>query len=419
MSACRSPPRSPRPASACSASTRSSPRSTRSTPAPPTSRTSRRSAWRRWSPRATSGPRPRGTRCARSDAIIICLPTPLTEHREPDLSAVLGRRARAWPQRLRPGPAGGAREHDLPGHDPRRGWRRCWSAPACAPAATSTWPSRPSASTRAATDWTTAHHAEGVGRPHARVHPARDGPLRRWPARRWCRSASPEVAELTKLLENIFRSVNIALVNELAMLCDRMGIDVWEVIDAAATKPFGFMPFRPGPGPGRPLHPDRPLLPHLEGARVRLAHRVHRARGQDQLADARSSASAKVARALNSRRKALNGSRVLVIGVAYKADVDDMRESPALRIIELLRAEGARRGLPRPARAGAAQAGPGERRRWTPRRSARRRRGGRHRPRRASTGRWSRATRRWSWTCATSSRAPTARSGGLMSDAAR
>ncbi len=85
--------------------------------------------------------------------------------------------------------------------------------------------------------------------------------------------STPEAAELTKLLENIFRSVNIALVNELAQLCDRMGIDVWEVVDAAATKPFGFMSFRPGPGPRRPLHPDRPLLPHVEGARVRLLDR--------------------------------------------------------------------------------------------------------------------------------------------------
>ena len=87
------------------------------------------------------------------------------------------------------------------------------------------------------------------------------------------RVSSPEAAELTKLLENIFRSVNIALVNELAQLCDRMGIDIWEVVDAAATKPFGFMRFEPGPGPRRPLHPDRPLLPHLEGARVRLLDR--------------------------------------------------------------------------------------------------------------------------------------------------
>ena len=82
--------------------------------------------------------------------------------------------------------------------------------------------------------------------------------------------STPEVAEMTKLLENIFRSVNIALMNELAMLCDRMNIDVWEVIDAAATKPFGFMTFYPGPGPRRALHPDRSVLPELEGARVRL-----------------------------------------------------------------------------------------------------------------------------------------------------
>ena len=96
------------------------------------------------------------------------------------------------------------------------------------------------------------------------------------------RVSTPEAAELTKLLENIFRSVNIALVNELAQLCDRMGIDIWEVVDAAATKPFGFMRFEPGPGPRRPLHPDRPLLPHLEGTRVRLLDPVHRARGRGQ-----------------------------------------------------------------------------------------------------------------------------------------
>ena len=94
--------------------------------------------------------------------------------------------------------------------------------------------------------------------------------------------STPEVAEMTKLLENIFRSVNIALMNELAMLCDRMKIDVWEVIDAAATKPFGFMKFQPGPGPRRPLHPHRPVLPELEGARVRLLDGVHRAGRQGQ-----------------------------------------------------------------------------------------------------------------------------------------
>ena len=98
------------------------------------------------------------------------------------------------------------------------------------------------------------------------------------------RVSTPEAAELTKLLENIFRSVNIALVNELAQLCDRMGIDIWEVVDAAATKPFGFMRVRARARPRRPLHPDRSLLPHLEGARVRLLDALHRAgrRGQPE-----------------------------------------------------------------------------------------------------------------------------------------
>ncbi len=102
--------------------------------------------------------------------------------------------------------------------------------------------------------------------------------------------SSPEAAELAKLLENIFRSVNIALVNELAQLCDRLEIDVWEVIDAASTKPFGFMRFDPGPGDGRPLPARRPLLPRLQGARARLLPRVHRARRQGQPGASRASA---------------------------------------------------------------------------------------------------------------------------------
>src|SRR6185436_12295418 len=152
--------------------------------------------------------------------------------------------------------------------------------------------------------------------------------------------STPESAELTKLLENIFRSVNIALVNELAMLCDRMGIDVWDVIDAAATKPFGFMAFRPGPGLGGHCIPIDPFYLTWKAREfdfhtefIELAGKVN--------SQMPAFCVGKVVRALNSRRKPLNGSRVLVVGVAYKADVNDVRESPALRIIDLLRAEGA------------------------------------------------------------------------------
>ena len=148
-------------------------------------------------------------------------------------------------------------------------------------ASTSTSPCRPSGSTRAAPT-TRCAHAEGRRRPHGGLHGARGRGLRAGDRHASCRVSSPEAAELTKLLENIFRSVNIALMNEMAMLCDRMGIDVWEVADAAATKPFGFMSFKPGPGPRRPLPAARPVLPVLEGARVRLLHRVHRARRQGQ-----------------------------------------------------------------------------------------------------------------------------------------
>ena len=129
-------------------------------------------------------------------------------------------------------------------------------------------------------------HAQGRGRRDARLRRAR---RRRSTAARStpsCRVSTPDAAELAKLLENTFRVVNIALVNELAVLCDRMGVDVWEVVDAAATKPFGFMSFSPGPRPRRPLHPGRSVLPHVEGARVRLPHGVHRARRQGQRGDA-------------------------------------------------------------------------------------------------------------------------------------
>ena len=153
--------------------------------------------------------------------------------------------------------------------------------------------------------------------------------------------STPEVAELSKLLENIFRSVNIALVNEMAMLADRMGIDIWEVIDAAATKPFGFTRFDPGPGMGGHCLPGRPLLPDLEGARVRHVDRVHRARRQGQPGDAVLLPREDRAGAERRRQGGARARRCSSLGVAYKAGTSDMRESPALKIIELLRERGA------------------------------------------------------------------------------
>ena len=153
--------------------------------------------------------------------------------------------------------------------------------------------------------------------------------------------SSPEAAELTKLLENIFRSVNIALVNELARLCGRMKIDVWEVVDAAATKPFGFMSFQPGPGLGGHCIPIDPFYLTWKAREydfttefIELAGKVN----QSMPYYCRSL----ISQALNhGAGKSLAGSRVLVLGVSYKPDIGDMRESPALKIIELMRTAGA------------------------------------------------------------------------------
>ena len=152
--------------------------------------------------------------------------------------------------------------------------------------------------------------------------------------------STPEVAEMTKLLENIFRSVNIALMNELAMLCDRMKIDVWEVIDAAASKPFGFMKFQPGPGLGGHCIPIDPFYLSWKAREfdfwtefIELAGKVNENMPYFCVE--------KLHRALNTRQKSLNGAKLLVLGVAYKADIDDLRESPALKVIRLLRAHGA------------------------------------------------------------------------------
>jgi len=152
--------------------------------------------------------------------------------------------------------------------------------------------------------------------------------------------SSPAAAEMTKLLENIYRCVNIALVNELKLLCLRMGLNIWEVIDAASTKPFGFQPFYPGPGLGGHCIPVDPFYLSWKAKQwdfrtrfIELAGEINTHMPYHVLAS--------VAQALNQQKKALNGARILVLGVAYKKDIDDLRESPSLTIIELLQNEGA------------------------------------------------------------------------------
>ncbi|MCB0869903.1 MAG: nucleotide sugar dehydrogenase [Solirubrobacterales bacterium] len=152
--------------------------------------------------------------------------------------------------------------------------------------------------------------------------------------------SGPEAAELSKLLENIFRSVNIALVNELAQLCDRLGVDVWEVIDAAATKPFGFMRFEPGPGMGGHCLPVDPFYLAFKAREhdfypefIELAGKVNQSQPLFCVN--------RIERVLNDNAKPVNGTKILILGVSYKGGVGDTRESPAIKIIRLLRELGA------------------------------------------------------------------------------
>lgn len=153
--------------------------------------------------------------------------------------------------------------------------------------------------------------------------------------------SSAEAAEATKIFENAFRGVNIGLVNEIKIILDAMGIDVWEVIKAASTKPFGFMPFYPGPGLGGHCIPIDPFYLTYKAHEYEVPTRFIELAGEINTAMPRWVVT-KVMEALNYRRKSLNGSRVLVIGLAYKKNVDDMRESPSLRLIELLNEKGAK-----------------------------------------------------------------------------
>jgi UDP-N-acetyl-D-glucosamine dehydrogenase len=273
-----------------------------------------------------------------ADAILIALPTPLSRQREPDLSIVLGA-AREIATRLRPGQLvvlesttypGTTRDDLLPILEEGSGLRAgvdfhlAFSPERVDPGRT---------------DWTTRNVPKVVGGVNDASTEAAAA-LYGSAIETIHRVSSPEAAELTKLLENIFRSVNIALVNELAQLCDRMGIDIWEVVDAASTKPFGFMRFEPGPGLGGHCIPVDPFYLTWKAREfdfttefIELAGKVN--------ADMPYYCRSRVSQALNhGLGKSLKASRILVLGVAYKADISDMRESPAVKLIELLRNAG-------------------------------------------------------------------------------
>jgi UDP-N-acetyl-D-glucosamine dehydrogenase len=152
--------------------------------------------------------------------------------------------------------------------------------------------------------------------------------------------SSTRAAEMAKLLENIFRCVNIALVNELKLLCLRMGVDVWEVIDAASTKPFGFMPFYPGPGLGGHCIPVDPFYLSWKAREYDFSTRFIELAGEVNTSMPYHVVDS-ISEALNMHKKSLRGSKLLVLGVAYKKDVDDLRESPTLKIMEILQKRGA------------------------------------------------------------------------------
>jgi UDP-N-acetyl-D-glucosamine dehydrogenase len=272
-----------------------------------------------------------------ADAILICVPTPLTRNREPDLGPLLTA-ARGLAGVIRAGQTVVLESTTFPGTTRQH-----------------LVPLLEESGLRAGEDFALAFSPE-------RVDPGNvDWTIRTMPkivggltpecteraaavydrvCDRIVRVGTPEVAELAKLLENIFRSVNIALVNEMAMVADRMDIDIWEVVDAAATKPFGFMRFDPGPGMGGHCLPVDPFYLTWRAREfdvatefIELAGKVNQTMPHFCLE--------KIERALNDASKPIRGSKVLVLGVAYKAGVSDMRESPALKIIRLLRGRGA------------------------------------------------------------------------------
>ncbi|MBB5339852.1 UDP-N-acetyl-D-glucosamine dehydrogenase [Edaphobacter lichenicola] len=282
------------------------------------------------------------------DAIIMCVPTPLTEHREPDLSYVENTAKAAAPW-LQEGQLVVLESTTYPGttedlmipilEAENRNGLKVQSQGAVAEhgvfyVAFSPEREDPGNTTVA------RHNIPKVVGGHEEIATELAAVMYEGIFTRSVRVSSTRAAEMTKLLENIYRCVNIALVNELKVLALKMGMDIWEVIDAAATKPFGFHPFYPGPGLGGHCIPIDPFYLSWKAKEydfntrfIELAGEVNEAMPAHVVQY--------VAKGLNQNKKALNGSRILMLGMAYKKDIDDLRESPSLTVIELLREQGA------------------------------------------------------------------------------
>ena len=276
-------------------------------------------------------------RLKEADAIIICVPTPLTDKREPDMQYVEAT-AREVARHLRPGQLislesttypGTTKELLLPlltekGLKAGKDFFLVFS------------PEREDPGRKDFTTKTTPKIVGGVTPQCLEMGAALYSKV----VDKVVQVSSPKAAEMTKLLENIYRSVNIALVNELKMLCDRMGIDIWEVIEAAKTKPFGFQAFYPGPGLGGHCIPVDPFYLTWKAREYDFSTRFIELAGEINT-NMPYYVAQKVMEALNNKGKSIKGAKILILGAAYKKDIDDMRESPSVHIMELLLKKGA------------------------------------------------------------------------------
>ncbi len=285
-------------------------------------------------------------RITEMDAIIICVPTPLNEYHEPDLSYITST-AEAIAPHLRAGQLVVLESTTYPGTTEEvmvpileKGNKHGLRAARAGAAVENSFyvafsPEREDPGNQTVARRDIPKVVGGLDNQASQLAAALYGAI----FNRVVPVSSPSAAEMTKLLENIYRCVNIALVNELKLLTLRMGIDIWEVIEAASTKPFGFQPFYPGPGLGGHCIPVDPFYLSWKAKEWDFRTRFIELAGEINIGMPYHVLES-VAKALNQHKKALNGAKVLVLGVAYKKDIDDLRESPSLTIIELLQNEG-------------------------------------------------------------------------------